>query len=229
MDPIFIASGFGLGLLSSLHCVGMCGPLALSLPFAGNAGVRRWKNVFLYNTGRVSTYMFLGTIPGLVGNLFFAAGYQQLFSLIIGAAITLFFFSSIIARKRTIAFTWVQKKITRLMANPSRRQFFLIGMANGLLPCGMVYMAVSYAAIAGNVFGSTAFMLSYGLGTIPLMMALSLGWFNLAPSLRYKLRGALPYVGLAVGCLLLLRGMGLGIPYLSPVLGRHAVETVGCR
>lgn len=229
MDFFFIASGFTLGLLSSLHCIGMCGPLVMSLPFAQSEGRGRTVNVLLYHTGRITIYALLGLLPGWIGNLFFTAGYQQWFSLAAGVLVLLYFVFTVFARKRTGGFGFVQKLILRFLKHPGRLHFLFIGMANGLLPCGMVYVALSYAAITGHAWSGALFMISFGLGTLPLMAALSFGWFHFAPSLRMRLRRMVPYLGMAIGCLLVLRGMGLGIPYLSPVLKSiQGSGAIGC-
>lgn len=218
---IFI-SGFLLGAISSFHCVGMCGPLALSLPMAHYSTPKKILGILLYNLGRVFTYAALGVFFGFVGRQIFIAGYQQVFSIVVGALI-LFFFVMAVLRKRVRGLEFidrfyrnVQLLVSRFLRVNSLSGLFLTGLANGLLPCGMVYLAITGAAAAGNVWLGAGFMAAFGLGTMPALIILSFAGFIISIKARSFIRKLTPYAFLLMGVLLILRGLNLGIPYLSP-------------
>ncbi len=218
---VFI-SGFVLGIISSFHCVGMCGPLALSLPMAHYSNRKKILGILLYNFGRVFTYAGLGIFFGFVGRKIFIAGYQQTFSIVIGAAILFFFILSLLRRKVAGLkfinnfYNNVQLLVARFLRVNNLGGLFLTGMANGLLPCGMVYLAITGAAAVGNIWLGAGFMAAFGLGTMPALLILSFAGVMISIQTRSFIRKLTPYVFLLMGILLVLRGLNLGIPYLSP-------------
>lgn len=222
MWPVIIA-GISMGMVSSLHCIGMCGPLVMALPLPGKAGWRRLLAVTGYNAGRLTTYGLLGFLFGLAGRRLQVAGWQQWFSIVVGAAIILWWIAARIGRQHAfLPFRMVQEKITRLnmylWKRAGKTGIFLLGMANGLLPCGMVYIAVAAALTTGEVGMSTLFMVCFGLGTLPAMTGLGYFsvWFN--QSVRQYCRKLVPVFTVAMGVVLILRGLNLDIPFISPRL-----------
>lgn len=218
---VFI-SGFILGLISSFHCVGMCGPLALSLPMAHYSTQKKILGILLYNFGRVFTYAVLGIFFGFVGRKIFIVGYQQIFSIVIGALI-LFFFVLSLLRKKITGFKFinrfynnVQLLVARFLRVHNLSGLFFTGLANGLLPCGMVYLAITGAAAAGNIWLGAGFMAAFGVGTMPALLVLSFAGVMSSIQTRSFIRKLTPYAFLLMGTLLILRGLNLGIPYLSP-------------
>ncbi len=216
-------SAFFLGLMGSLHCLGMCGPLALALPFSpdgsGQAkGGRYWLGHTIYNSGRIATYSMLGAGLGGAGWLIILSGWQQQISIVAGMCILLIL---IMQSRSTLPFagvsrlnSFVQKAFGNLISSkPGPITYFGFGLANGLLPCGLVYVAFAGSAWAGSVLGGAMFMALFGLGTLPMMMfAGSISHF-IRP-LFY--RQALRVISFIVAGLLIVRGLGLDIPYLSP-------------
>jgi sulfite exporter TauE/SafE len=210
-----------LGLLGSLHCAAMCGPLLLALPVAsGTAGNFIFGRV-VYQLGRVSTYGFLGVGAGLIGQSVVFAGLQRWLSIALGAAILTGFFLS---RKIALAAP-VMRLVMRLkffMATQLRQRSFrslaLLGMLNGLLPCGLVYVALAGAVARGNFLSAVLFMLVFGLGTLPMMLGIGLSGRIFPPFWRLKFRRAIPAGVYLLAGLLILRGLALGIPYISPAL-----------
>lgn len=218
--PVVIA-GIGMGMVSSLHCIGMCGPLVMSLPLPQQAGFRRILAVITYNAGRLTTYGILGALFGLAGRRLQVAGWQQWLSVVLGIAIILWWLAARSGKQITfLPARILQQAVTRLnlylWKRAGKAGFYLLGMANGLLPCGMVYLAVAAAISTGNAVMSTLFMISFGLGTLPAMTGLGYisGWFN--QSVRLHLRKLMPVFTVVVGVLLILRGLNLGIPFISP-------------
>jgi sulfite exporter TauE/SafE len=210
-----------LGLLGSLHCAAMCGPLLLALPVpAGGAG-RFVAGRVVYQIGRVTTYCLLGVVAGMIGKSIFVFGLQRGLSVALGVAILAGFFLS----KKIAVSATVVRLVARLksaMSTQLRQRGFralaLLGMLNGLLPCGLVYVALAGAVSRGGLAGGVIYMACFGLGTLPTMLGIGLFGKAFPASLRLKLRAAIPAGVCLVAGLLILRGMALGIPYVSPAL-----------
>ena len=231
MPVQLLITGFVLGAVSSLHCVDMCGPIALSLPVHYLPASQKNTGLVLYNLGRVFTYVLLGAILGFMGHRFVLAGMQQAFSIVLGSLMLLFFLFSLFYKKQFLfsGFTrQLQKLIARLMQQKSLSAMFLLGAANGLLPCGMVYFALAAALAEGSQTGAVVFMLAYGLGTIPAMFAISFFGSRIGFPLRNLFKKTAPFFLLLLGMLLILRGLNLNIPYLSPLLPANSQEVISC-
>ena len=230
-----VTAGMALGLLGSFHCVGMCGPLALSLPINSDDIVAKFFGALLYNVGRVVTYSFLGLLFGIVGRSFALFGFQQWLSIIMGSLILLYLLAGRRFNKVSFSIPGVNNYLSKLRKTIGalylKRNFnalFLIGLLNGLLPCGMVYMAIAGAVACGNIPGSVIFMAAFGMGTLPVMWAIAFFGNYLAIGVRLKIRKAYPFVIAMLACLLILRGIGLGIPYISPKLEVNKREMLEC-
>jgi sulfite exporter TauE/SafE len=200
----------------------MCGPIALSLPAVNKGKNSKFISVFLYNSGRVATYSFFGLLFGLIGRTFALFGYQQWLSISMGAIIIFFLLlpkKNNVFEKTNIVVHFFYKVRTSLGKFLRRRNYksvFFIGLLNGLLPCGLVYMAVAGAIATASVFKSTLFMAFFGFGTFPMMLGVSFFGSFINVTARQKIRAAYPYFMFIMACLLIIRGLGLGIPYLSP-------------
>jgi len=210
-----------MGLMGSFHCVGMCGPIALSLPLRGNSPVQRIFGGILYNLGRTITYGLIGGLFGFIGQGFHFLGFQQWISIVMGALmIVSILLPSLFKQARFsdfIPFTSsVRKGIQRLFRERSYSGLFLIGVLNGLLPCGLVYMAVAGAIGTGNALMGVAFMVLFGLGTLPLMLLVSILGNWISTGVRNRINKVIPYLVVVIGLIFILRGLSLGIPYLSP-------------
>ncbi|MBL7740777.1 MAG: sulfite exporter TauE/SafE family protein [Chitinophagaceae bacterium] len=230
-----IIAGFSLGAVSSLHCVGMCGPLALALPVHHLSKSQQLISLFLYQFGRIITYAAFGLVFGLAGRRIYLAGFQQWFSIIMGATVLLL-----------VILYWVYKNplqpsvfkrffvavqsymIKAFQSKKSVAGFLLMGMANGLLPCAMVYVAVAGALTTTEISYSVLFMAMFGAGTLPAMMAVSYFGRMVSLPVRNIFRKAVPVFMTIMAILLILRGLNLGIPFISPVLNGPAGETVVC-
>jgi sulfite exporter TauE/SafE len=230
-------TAFIIGFAGSLHCIGMCGPIAIALPLRDESKYRLLLGRVLYNTGRIFTYALLGMIFGFIGSGFFIGGYQQLLSIALGVLMLLTLFlpskyaSYITGAKLHEKMTAKIKGLWRkLMQKNSIGSMFLIGLLNGFLPCGLVYIAIAGSVSTGTALGGAFYMAVFGLGTFPVMLAMSLVGQILSFKLKLKLRKLLP-VGVAVlAVLFILRGMSLGIPYISPKIEKQesGQTTVDC-
>ncbi|MDI1254949.1 MAG: sulfite exporter TauE/SafE family protein [Flavobacterium sp.] len=211
------------GLLSSLHCVGMCGPIALMLPVDRDNQAKKAVQISIYHLGRISAYTTTGLLFGLLGRMFYMAGLQQLLSIIAGLVMILiamvperwlskYNFSRPIGR----FLSKIRSRLGRQFKKKSLQSLFTIGILNGFLPCGMVYAALFGALAMNSIAGSMVFMIFFGLGTVPLMSAVVYLNRIMTIGMRQKISHAVPLALTILGILFILRGMGLGIPYLSP-------------
>ena len=233
MNTVSWISALTLGLVGSLHCAGMCGPLALALP--DDAPRARFVlGRLLYNLGRTLTYAAMGALFGAAGQTLALAGFQRGISLAAGAAILAW----LLLRGR--AGTWmgarrlagrivapVQRALGRLLGRRGPGALLGFGLLNGLLPCGLVYLALAGAAATGSVAGGAAFMAVFGAGTVPMMLAIALAGKLVHVALRNRLQRLVPFALATLAALFILRGLALGIPYLSPNLAASATEE-GC-
>jgi sulfite exporter TauE/SafE len=233
MWQVFIA-GASLGMVSSFHCVGMCGPLLMALPVHSLPARLQKAAVAVYHAGRLGIYTLLGALFGIAGRHIYMAGLQQWLSIGMGVIILLILLVPGLMKKTlwqpaSIFFSFLQTSIQRLWQKTSIPNFLLLGALNGLLPCGMVYFALAAALNAGNITGSTLFMLAFGLATLPLLVAARyIGSRIITLRLRNTMRRSIPLAMAGVGILLVLRGLNLGIPYISPYLGKQAVDVISC-
>ncbi|WP_264537036.1 sulfite exporter TauE/SafE family protein [Flavobacterium sp. N1736] len=216
-------SAFIFGLISSFHCIGMCGPIAMMLPVDRQNEVKKAIQIFTYHIGRLIAYAVIGLIFGLLGRGFFLAGLQQNMSIVIG----LFMIIVVLIPEKVFSKYNFSKPVYKVISkiksglgshfkNKSYKSLFIIGLLNGFLPCGMVYVALFGAIAMQSASLGILYMILFGLGTIPLMTAVVYLNSLLNLSFRNKIQRAIPYVAVIIGVLFILRGLGLGIPYLSP-------------
>lgn len=214
-----------LGLVGSLHCAGMCGPIAVALPLNNRSWFSRIGGGLLYNTGRTITYGILGAVLGLAGMGLALGGLQQWVSIILGIIMIL---AVLIPRLGNAGkkLTGLSDRMTGILKKPFARLFrartfgslFIIGLLNGFLPCGLVYIALAGALVMSHVHEGALYMIFFGLGTIPMMLAISIAGNLLSQRIRAKLSTVIPVFIILLGILFILRGMNLGIPYVSPKL-----------
>ncbi len=225
------------GLLGSFHCIGMCGPIAFMLPVDRNKPVKTFFQILSYHFGRLFTYSLIGLLFGFLGKGFYFFGFQQQLSIIVGVSMILVVLFPKIFQK--INFSKSVSKVIFKIKNSLGKElkkkgndtFFTIGFLNGFLPCGLVYMAIFGALATSNAFSGSLYMFLFGLGTIPLMTAVAyLGRFAKG-NFRKNIQKAIPILVIFIGTLFILRGLGLGIPYVSPlkpILSSAASGVTGC-
>lgn len=238
-----IGSAFVMGLAGSLHCIGMCGPLALSLPVSYSNDLSKISGGLIYNSGRILSYGAMGLLFGSVGNLIIATKWQSGFSIALGVLILLYLlfpkryflrrspfghFSAATALAKP--FMLLRQQLGKLFQSKKLSSLFFIGVLNGFLPCGLVYLALSSSIISATPVNGGLFMLFFGLGTFPLMLATVLMGNHLNLSLRQKIYKAVPALLFFMAVLLILRGMNLGIPFISPEFGdTNHHKVIPCR
>lgn len=229
-----VVTALMLGLLGSAHCIGMCGPLALAVPSPGHSIAARIGSAMALNAGRVLTYALLGAAFGMFGRGLQLAGLQQVVSIALGVLILIALLAPRvlrIVRIGQVAGGFVIR-MQGLMASQLRRTspegLFFSGMLNGLLPCGLVYLAAAGAIAQDGWAAGALFMALFGLGTWPALVGLKISGSYAGPSLRASLRKITPYAYALMGFLFILRGMDLGIPFISPDLPEPNSNAIDC-
>ncbi|WGD34261.1 sulfite exporter TauE/SafE family protein [Olleya sp. YS] len=218
-----LLSAIIFGLLGSFHCVGMCGPIAFMLPVDRTNSFKKISQITAYHIGRLLAYSIIGLVFGVIGKSLYIFGLQQKLSIIIGVlmiVVILFPYKKIgqnlIVKPIYKAVGFVKKQMGQALKKKTADTFLTIGFLNGFLPCGLVYMAVFGAIATGTALQGSLYMAFFGLGTIPLMTtAIYLGKF-LNTTVKQRIQKAIPVLVVAIGVLFILRGLGLGIPFISP-------------
>lgn len=220
---MFLWTAFIVGLVGSAHCAGMCGPIALALPLKSDNWFTRISGGLIYNIGRIITYMILGAIFGLLGKGLHMAGFQLWASVVIGILMIAMVIVPLVFKKMPSLNNVFESYSARLLGG-FRNMFhkggtfslFGIGLLNGILPCGLVYVAVAGAINTGDVVSAMLYMALFGAGTIPVMLAVSMAGTMISLKLRVFVHKLSPFVIVLLGILFILRGLSLGIPYISP-------------
>ena len=229
-----IIAAISLGLLGSFHCIGMCGPIALALPVHQYSFQKKLLGILLYNSGRVITYTFIGLLFGMLGQSFFIGGFQQVLSVSLGVLLLLSVILSQVSFTNAPRFKFlysfvnaIKNQLGNLFNKKGLHYLLFIGLLNGLLPCGLVYLGIAGAIATGHYIKGAEFMFYFGIGTIPIMYAVA--FFGQFITLKYRnhIRKAMPIVVSSMALLLIVRGLNLGIPYVSPRFEKQ-INSVTC-
>jgi len=209
---------FMIGLLGSLHCLGMCGPLAFAVPVLQKGWAWLFLNKLAYQLGRIISYCVLGALIGLLGRQIWLSGLQQGVSIVTGLLIVIAACSRLFKFSVKNPNTFISRPFYRLFdyAFKHKANHLLIGMINGFLPCGFVYMAMAGALNTGGQSSAVVYMFWYGLGTLPLMLVAGIGMGLSTAPFRKRINRFVPYLMICLGLWFVLRGAELNIPYLSP-------------
>jgi sulfite exporter TauE/SafE len=131
-----------------------------------------------------------------------------------------------------VAFKYIEKLksyLRKLFGIHTMRSLLLIGLLNGLLPCGLVYLGIAGALATGDILDGAMFMAAFGLGTIPAMLLVTSIRDYISIRFRERVRKVVPVFAGLMATMLILRGMGLGIPYISPAIeNNHGVVQHEC-
>ena len=212
-----ITSAFIIGALGSTHCIGMCGPIALSLPSVNESTFSKFIGSFLYNIGRTITYACLGFFLGVIGNSFSLLGLQRSLSVVLGVLILFFLFFPIFNKWfgshhfLSGFYSYIRMQIAKLFKRRDYSSIFFIGLLNGFLPCGLVYIALAGALSTNSPINSALFMVFFGLGTLPLLWTFTFFGQFATLKLRRVFRLTYPVIVFTMACLLILRGFGINI------------------
>ena len=211
------------GLLGSFHCMGMCGPIAFMLPVDRSHSTKKVVQISVYHLGRLISYAIIGLLFGVIGKGLYLFGIQQQLSIAIGILMIIFvvvpahvFYKYNFSRPVYKFISKIKSALGKSLKKKTTDTFLTIGFLNGFLPCGLVYMAVFASLTMQNLAHSSIYMILFGLGTIPLMTtAIYFGKF-LNTTIKQRIQKAIPVFVVVIGLLFILRGLGLGIPYISP-------------
>lgn len=234
MDAQVLVPAFLMGLAGSLHCIGMCGPIALSLPVQGRTVAGKLGGGLLYNLGRISTYGILGLAMGILGRSLQWFAWQQKISILLGLSILAFLIFPLVLPGKSLhpalstLMSGVRARLAKVLGNPHPAALYATGLLNGLLPCGLIYMALTGAVITGGALDGALFMVLFGAGTLPAMFASTLFGQWLKYPYRARIRQIYPALMVIMAILLIIRGLNLGIPLLSPKLNISSSAAMEC-
>ena len=234
-----LTTAFLFGVVSNLHCFGMCGPIILSIPLNRQDKKAVFIGTLQYHTGRILIYSLLGFIVGYIGMGIQLIGILQSVSIIAGFGIIIYAWRNHLFNGKlepifpsALPNNFSSKAMGNVLRFNSPIKLGLLGMLNGILPCGMVYAALIAAIITGTPTYAATSMLFFGLGTLPGLLILSYFAQKINGKVRSKINKYLPYILTIVGLMIVLRGMNLGIPYLSPQAKianeKHKIELKEC-
>lgn len=212
---IFIAAS--LGLMGSIHCTAMCGPLML-YHFPKNSAPTPVLKFLLYHIARTFAYTLLGITFGQIGFISHLLGMQKLVSVVFGIILlytaSRYFLPGFFKFLPSVNWSSVFNTLFGF-SNSTYYRFLLAGFANGLLPCTLSFIAVSFAATTYSMIYGALFMMIFGLSTIPSLALIT--WATQQIKLSNQLsKYVMPSIAFITGLLLILRSMNLGIPYISP-------------
>ncbi len=233
MEWSFLIPAFLIGLSGSLHCVGMCGPLLFSAilqPGSNTFPLSKW---FIYQAGRMLVYVLWGILFGSIGFTLKWVGLQQDMSITLGICmlsilvLAKFFpsFESKITSNRV--FRLLTEQLMPFIRKRDNRSSFFSGVLNGILPCGLVYMAIAGAVVMQDTLKGAAFMVAFGLGTLPLLLAVLIAGKSIQPNIRKYFSVAYPYILAFMAVLLIIRGLNLGTMF-SPAIAPDKSGIVHC-
>ncbi len=213
-------SALVIGFLGSFHCFGMCGPIALAIPIPAE------KRVFgsvLYNIGRGLTYVLIGLAFGSIGMSFEVLGFNKYLSIFLGAIILLSILIPQLNKRLLTNYSnsnwmkWVKSKMAHFFKQRTYSSTFFVGMLNGLIPCGLIYVAVAGSMATANIWDGALYMILFSVGTMPAMFAaFMLPFFKKLQKL--KLQRLIPALMIGIGLLFIYRGIAFEIPQIDPIL-----------
>ena len=224
-------TAFIFGLISSLHCIGMCGPIAMMLPVDRTNQAKKTLQIFTYHLGRLSAYGTIGFLFGLLGKGFSIAGIQQELSIFLGVAMIIivlvperFFMNYNFSRPIFTVISKIKTSLGSQFKNKSYQSLFTIGVLNGFLPCGMVYAALAGAISTTNSIEGGLFMAFFGLGTLPLLLTATVAGRSFSFSIRSKMKVVQPILLTLAGLLLLQRGLHLDLSLFESAVPKAGYE-----
>lgn len=210
MTALDITLPFGLGVISSLHCAQMCGPVVVAYSMGGRGAS---TGHLCYNGGRITTYAVLGALAGALGDtLTRIAGIQQTAAIVSGVLMVIagVLMSGVVPARKLVqiaAPSRLSRVAGRLMMNPRATHRLALGLVMGLLPCGLLYAALLKAASTGSALTGAVSMAAFGAGTAGTLLAI--GLFSSAAGARLG-RWSSPLASasvVAMGVVLVWRGV----------------------
>ncbi|MFY0598520.1 MAG: sulfite exporter TauE/SafE family protein [Cyclobacteriaceae bacterium] len=221
---------FLIGLFGSVHCVGMCGPLMISL--TTKSGSKALGSFLLYHIGRIAVYAAIGVCFGLISSSIRFFEIQKYFSLALGVLlIVVFGFPKIRNRLEgwyynSLFYQTLKGRFTKLYS--SKVKWVASGLLNGFLPCGLIYLAAAGALLSHNVWSASSYMIVFGLGTIPALALLGVSR-TLMPTFFKRVSNLTTPIALISGLLLIGRSVLVESPDLNALLQAQISSAIaGC-
>lgn len=231
----FVTSAILIGLAGNLHCIGMCGPIAFLLPLGQQNWTTKILGIAVYNFGRILTYSMFGLLFGLFGQGLNLGAFQQYTTISFGVFILAWVLLPVISKKLTSTTSklhrfqnFVKSKLGEQLKKRSLLSLFTLGLLNGLLPCGLIYLALAGAIATGNALNGAIFMVFFGIGTLPVMFIVPYFANSITTRYRQKAQKVMPYLLTVMALIFILRGMNLDIPYLSPKYSEDNTTIESC-
>lgn len=200
-----------LGFTGSIHCVGMCSPLAMTVT---NITSRAWLNRFLYNTGRIITYAFMGLAASSAEALIPIAQYQNKISCLLGIVLLIMGFAGFsgvtipFITPLLVKFISLLKRIfSHYLKKRTTGSIIAMGIINGFLPCGLTFMALMFCLTLKGPCEGFTYMLLFGAGTLPAMIGLTALINPVVKKFRWSMQHVMTVLLLMSGCLLIARGV----------------------
>lgn len=225
-----IYSAFIIGFLGSFHCIGMCGPIALSLPLSPHSHVARWVGHFIYQSGKISAYVVLGMMIGAMGEGITLLGMQKSYNMLLGLFLFLLGVGSLSGKFNLLFYLeqkmgYLKNRMGNFIHRNTNTALFSIGFLNGLLPCGLVYIAILGASSFGNLVNSVLYMFFFGLGVMPALVFVSVFGHFAGITLRNRLKKIYPLTSLALGIFLIFRSVYVEkhLPFSPFALQNHEI------
>lgn len=218
-------AALSLGFMSSLHCIGMCSPLAILIH--GKNKSRTLVNRMLYNAGRVVTYSAMGLLVGLFGSLFHFGGIQNIFSIFAGIIILAVLCFPAVSTRHLPSWNAALIRVKSALARKLKSHFpvssFVAGLLNGILPCGLVYMALTFAVLQSTVYESIIFMTLFGLGTIPALVAMSYGAHHIFKYMPFSVKKMQTAFLIVLAVIMIGRGIVHTTQHNQPLVDKEGV------
>jgi len=229
-------SAFLLGFLGSFHCLGMCGPIALTLGGGQSFGIRLIFEKVAYNFGRAITYSVLGATAGLIGQgLVWVVGYQMYISILLGVVImSIGIFAvnpdNLLAKVPAIGnwFKTLRNLFLKFLSKGGVHTFFTLGLLNGLLPCGLVYVGLVGALSTGTLLKGMTYMFVFGFGTMPMMLLAAVMGKFINVKFRNTIKKTYPLLFIVMGVFLIFRGINTNVHAHGDTIDHSVVPQVVC-
>lgn len=214
-----ITAAFLIGFLGSMHCVGMCGGLVTTL--AMSRSNIWWSGLISYQLGRILTYTFFGLIAGMIGmaitQVNWFADMQRGLTIVAGILMIVFGFNLagwladplVNLVSKFTKFVGLTKWIHAATSSRMPMSWFMVGLFNGLLPCGLVYAGLALSLSSGNIVLSAGMMFAFGLGTVPAMMFVPTILKSASPKTRGWVLKVAAILLIAMGIFTMIRGSSL--------------------
>lgn len=220
-----------LGLGGNLHCMGMCGPLVLAIPFGNEKGIKKILATTVYFITKALGYALLGAIIGIIGAAAKLVVWQQWISIASGILMLVMVLFPIVLQqfeKVNISASFISSNLNKLLQSKSKWRLFAFGFLHAFLPCGLVYTALAASLAFASAIKSSLFMFTFGISSALMLWALASFKTHFSFHKSKHFAWISRSIVVLVAILLIVRGLNLGIPYISPHFDQKTGEVKSC-